>query len=161
MRRWSFVVLAACGAAEPIEAIDTPVDARARTDAFVPCAGYERLSGIPDVHYKGYRNRASWVYARSRCEYDGARLVVIDDAVEAAAVIGFVPADPSGAALWTGVVRGDAGWENAANGHAATYLPWAEDEPAPGAACAGLAPTSELRAGACTEARSYVCECAP
>jgi hypothetical protein len=148
VRPWLFLVLAACGGDEV-----GSTDARGSIDARVRCAGYELVSGRPDERYKSYAHDATWAFAQSQCDFDGAALVVIDDAGEAAAIDGF-----TGAPIWTGVSLVGGVWTTV-GGAPAAYLPWAPGEPAAGAMCAVLVAGGALVGAACDDERHYACEC--
>jgi len=159
------LVITACAAAPAnrSDVIDAAIDARpdaiTAIDGRPRCAGYETLSGIPDERYKGYLHGVPWVVARNNCDYDGAFLVILDDAREAAAVDAFTPDDPTGP-VWVGVTAEAGAWVTVIGGPA-PYLPWAPGEPTIGADCAGLGAATALYARPCLDERPYVCECFP
>jgi hypothetical protein len=146
-------------------AIDGAPDATPPPDAVVaPCPGYMQLAAAspPGATYRGIDVGRTWNDARTMCQADGADLVVVDDAQEAAAVATLVQDDAS-PYLWVGVSLVGGAWTSVRGGPA-TYLPWAPGQPTGGAnSCAlieDVAP-NQLYDFACIAMQVFVCECLP
>lgn len=162
------------------DGVNTTPDGNPEPDTLVPppdapttalCAGYVSLSGgFPaGATYRGVNTKVGWSTARQTCLDDGADLVVIDNAAEAAATTTLVE-DPNNSLFhWVGL-RDDptTGTDNdfvSVRGGAPTYAPWGDDQPTGGSQDCVLigdfgAP-HELFDFSCTAIQVFVCECLP
>ena len=114
-------------------------------------------------------DNAAWTTARADCQGDGADLVVVDDAAEAAGIAALVQ-DPVGNSpfIWTGVFDPQAGGDNnwtTVLGGPATYLPFASGEPSGGNQNCLLLDDQgaphRMYDFTCNANQIYVCECLP
>lgn len=189
------VVLAACSYAPPDEGAQPATDASpdpdspgmgtnpdgpsAGTDAplsdgpiIAACTnGYAPLvGGSPaGATYRGVNNKVTWTSARSTCMSDGADLVVIDNAAEAAATTALVQ-DPNDSLYhWVGLHDNPStGTDNdwiSVRGGAAVYLPWGGSQPnGDDQNCALLSDQGaphQLFDFECGAPQVFVCECLP
>jgi hypothetical protein len=139
------------------------------------CAGYAPIDGgFPaGATYRGVGTRRTWTSARSDCRDDDndADLVVIDNAAEAMALTAIVedPGTPIGPSpyFWSGVYDPNGGADNdwtTVRGGAATYLPWASQQPTGGSQNCMLVDDGspyEFYDFDCNAGQVYVCECLP
>lgn len=102
---------------------------------------------------------ASWFEAEAACEAnaEGAHLVIVDDAEEAALVDGTV--SPAIGNHWAGVTDlVNQGMYVGVTGNVVTFLPWAQGSPSGDGNCLQFSDSRELDDHACTAPNEYVCE---
>lgn len=182
----AFVLFVACQYAPPnadqpaTDAVNATPDGTTEPDTLEPgqdapamaqCTGYVSLAGgFPSgATYRGVNTKVTWAMARQTCVTDGADLVVIDNAEEAAATTSLVE-DPNNSQFhWVGLID-DPGTltDNdftSVRGGVPSYLPWASDQPSGGSQdCVLLGDFGaphELFDFGCNAPQVFVCECLP
>ena len=148
-----------------------PVDTPRAVDApIAACSGYQSITGAAPAGatYKGVSVSVTWNQARSDCQSDGADLVVIDNATEAAAVAALVDSPAQSPYFWSGLFDANDGTDNnfvSVRGGPAIYLPWGSQQPSGGdqdcILVGDFGTPHDLFDFQCDAVETYVCECLP
>ena len=157
-----------------IEPADGPADsAPPDTLTTATCPGYQVIAGgFPlGATYRGVSTRRTWQSARQDCMSAGGDLVVVDNAVEAAAIIELAEDPGNGGVspfIWVGLFDDSTTGVDSdfmsVRGGAAPFTPWGPSQPNGGTAdCVLIADNNihDLWDFVCNATQVYVCECLP